>query len=204
MTSVQEPEPAPAGEEPLPQLEERARRHLAQRQYPEALAGFRALVARRPEDARLWNNLGAALLISGDPGAACPALERAAALAPGAADLAFNLAQALAAAGRREEARRRLDQLLPTLQGPLRQPAVELLRKLGGGPAGLAGEIRRLLRAAEERAEEPHAGLAAAPPPAGDLAALAGRRVLHAPIEIAGNMQRLVASCASPASRRRE
>jgi Tetratricopeptide repeat len=62
--------------------------------YAEAAQMYEQMIARGPQDAALYYNLGNATLALGDAGRAVVAYEQAAALAPRDADIQFNLALA--------------------------------------------------------------------------------------------------------------
>ncbi len=72
---------------------------------------FRAAVAASPEDAQALHLLGAVLLKRDEVEAGLDALERAIALEPSLVEARVTLAQALARAGRRDEARRQQDEV---------------------------------------------------------------------------------------------
>ena len=84
----------------------RFRAYLAQEtgDFDTAMATYRHVVARAPDDFAAWNNLGNALSGAQDYPAAIDALREAARLEPLAAPTRINLASALAAADRNEEA----------------------------------------------------------------------------------------------------
>lgn len=83
----------------------------ALRDLPLALTGAQEAVRWMPTHAEAWANLGTIRLIVRDPEAAVTAYERALALEPARADLALRLARALIEAGRRGDARARLQAL---------------------------------------------------------------------------------------------
>lgn len=72
--------------------------------WPDAIEAYRHVVARAPDDAGTWNNLGNALSAAGDLDGALEALRRAAALDPNAAPTRLNIANSLFAADRADEA----------------------------------------------------------------------------------------------------
>jgi Flp pilus assembly protein TadD len=90
----------------------RYRGFLAQslERFEEAVEAYEEVVAATPSDFESWNNLGNARRGLGDLGGAVAALERATAL-DGSAPCRFNLASALVAAGREEEAEQALKML---------------------------------------------------------------------------------------------
>ena len=91
---------------PTPTVLVRMRAEIARHRGAAADAAglYREVVARSPDDAESWNNLGNALRDGGDESGAIEALRRASALLPGDSRIAVNLARALVAAGQREEA----------------------------------------------------------------------------------------------------
>ena len=80
----------------------------AVRDLPLALTGAQEAVRWLPTHAEVWANLGTIRLVVRDPGAAVDAFERALALEPGRVDVILRLARALVEAGRRSDARARL------------------------------------------------------------------------------------------------
>ena len=79
--------------------------HLAQEagNYDKAIALYRLLLKRDPQDWAAWNNLGNALDARGDYAEAAGALEQAAKLAPDSQPIRYNLGNALIEAGRHED-----------------------------------------------------------------------------------------------------
>ncbi|MFY9341280.1 MAG: tetratricopeptide repeat protein, partial [Planctomycetota bacterium] len=79
--------------------------YYAMRRRPEASARFAAAVARAPEYAEAWNNLGIVRGELGDRPGAIEALRQALELVPHYADAHYNLAEALAVVGDLDGAR---------------------------------------------------------------------------------------------------
>ena len=110
----------------------------------EAAAAYAQVLAQRPEDWAVWNNLGNARRAAGDISGAVEALERAAAIRPDVAPLQANLAAALAAAGQAEAALEAFHAALRLDPGAhtVRADAARLLRHHGRfeEALGIAGE----------------------------------------------------------------
>jgi len=104
-----------------------------QGQADEALSHARAAVALAPESVEFLDTLGGILLRSGNPADAVDPLDKAWQKGPGRPDIGFHLSQALAAAGKKNEALALLRQLLAG-QDPFaeRAQAQDLLRQVGG------------------------------------------------------------------------
>nr|WP_316639898.1 tetratricopeptide repeat protein [uncultured Roseateles sp.] len=85
------------------------------RRYAEMEGHARALLARHPQAGEVWKGLSVALLAQGKP--AFEALQQAAALLPGDADLASNLGLALTGLGRLDEAAASLQRALALQPG---------------------------------------------------------------------------------------
>ncbi len=104
---------------------------LRRQELPRVVAAFRQEAEARPWDWYAQANYGLALLSTGQPEDSLKPLGRAVRLAPEKDGLCFQWAQALAQAGRRDEARKTLDELLTRLpDGPLRRAAQQLKAKL--------------------------------------------------------------------------
>lgn len=89
-----------------------------------------------PSSARAWGGLGATWIgAEGDAAAGIAALEKSLALAPAQEDVAFNLVQLYARAGRRDEAQRLVDSILARSRDP------ELARQ--GREAVLLADVTR-------------------------------------------------------------
>ena len=86
--------------------------HLAQQadDHERAVALYRLVVERQPDDWTIWNNLGNSLSALGEVEAAAEALERAARLVPDSPPIMMNWGRALLAAARWDEAERVLRQ----------------------------------------------------------------------------------------------
>ncbi len=80
--------------------------YYAMRRRAEAVDQFAAAIAKAPDYAEAWNNLGIVRGEVGDRHGAVEALERALDLVPHYADAHYNLAEALAVVGELERARR--------------------------------------------------------------------------------------------------
>jgi putative PEP-CTERM system TPR-repeat lipoprotein len=100
----------------------------------EALEHARRAASLRPNAPEVMDTLGVVLLQNHRGADAVDALQKAAALGPGNPDVQLHLAQALAAVGRREEARSLLRALMSATNGsPARRAQAQaLLRDLGG------------------------------------------------------------------------
>jgi tetratricopeptide (TPR) repeat protein len=123
-----------------PDLFARASEAWQQGRHEDASALLEALIARHPHDVAALNTLAMIALNAGDGERAIPYLERAAAAAPGAAPIWFNLFQALDLAGDADRGMASLDRALSA--DPYYVPAVlmkaELLDRLGRAPEALA------------------------------------------------------------------
>jgi tetratricopeptide (TPR) repeat protein len=110
--------------------------YYAQRRRGEAAAQFLAAIARAPDYAEAWNNLGIVRGELGDRAGAIEALERALALVPHYADAHYNLAEALAVVGDLDGARRHWRAYLTF--DPNSRWAEQVRRRLqsNGGPGG--------------------------------------------------------------------
>ena len=99
----------------------------------EALNHARAAVALAPESVDFLDTLGAVLVRSGNPADALDPLDKAWQKGPDRADIGFHLSQALAAAGRKDEAAALLRRLLAG-KDPFaeRAQAQDLLSQIGG------------------------------------------------------------------------
>lgn len=106
---------APASPEPAVNLANLLRR---QGRAGEAQAILAASLARNPGSAALLEAAGLAALDARDHEAACASLLEALRLAPGRAETQANLAEAMAGAGRHDEAVRLLDAAIPRLADP--------------------------------------------------------------------------------------
>ena len=85
-------------------------------QYEAAIAEWRELLATNPDDARIHNNLGAALQKSGRYAEAIPEFEKALELNPQYHTIYYNLGRTLLAAGRPDDAIRTLEDGLRTYE----------------------------------------------------------------------------------------
>lgn len=116
------------------------------RRYPEAIAAYRPLLARAPQDAEIASLLGLALAQSGEAQAALAHLENAVAREPGEAGFRMNLALGLQLAGLSERARVEAEAVIA--RDPGNDRAWELLGDLAAerrDPAGAAPYWRRAL-----------------------------------------------------------
>jgi tetratricopeptide (TPR) repeat protein len=98
-----------------------------------AIPIYETIVAAAPDDWESWNNLGNARRLAGDAEGAVAALERAVEINPDSPPVRLNHAMALGAAGRIEEAERKLSQMaeeFPQDAKPLRELHA-LLKELG-------------------------------------------------------------------------
>lgn len=122
--------------------------HISQEteDFPRAVALYRQVLAREPNDWSLWNNLGNALSGADDHAAAAEALATAVKLAPDAPPIRINLGSALIEAGQWDEAEAVLNEAAAAFPEDAK-PHLTLAKLYR-----LAGEEERTLAALSEAA----------------------------------------------------